>query len=113
MNGEVPNIKKWVVFYPVYINSKKTVAEGRRISLTKACENPTCVEIADCCGHLKLANAIEVCSCMICDVTNLIPFLFLFHCGNSGKNKIKSNMNFLCLIRNLRFQVTYKYFPQW
>ncbi|XWS19946.1 hypothetical protein CRYUN_Cryun31cG0059300 [Craigia yunnanensis] len=60
MNGEVPNIKKWVVFYPVYINSKKTVAEGRRISLTKACENPSCVEIAECCSHLKLANAIEI-----------------------------------------------------
>ncbi|XVE88492.1 hypothetical protein DITRI_Ditri19aG0073600 [Diplodiscus trichospermus] len=60
MNGEVPNIKKWVVLYPVYINSKKTVAEGRQISLTKACENPTCAEIADCCGHLKLANAIEI-----------------------------------------------------
>ncbi|MBA0868055.1 hypothetical protein Goshw_008198 [Gossypium schwendimanii] len=67
MNGEVPNIKKWVVFYPVYINSKKTVAEGRRISLAKACENPTCVEIADCCNHLKVPNAIEVCSCVICD----------------------------------------------
>ncbi|XVF40019.1 hypothetical protein PTKIN_Ptkin01aG0078900 [Pterospermum kingtungense] len=60
MNGEVLNIKKWVVFYPVYINSKKTVAEGRRISLTKACENPTCAEIADCCSHLKLAHAIEI-----------------------------------------------------
>ncbi|XP_022715428.1 signal recognition particle 19 kDa protein [Durio zibethinus] len=60
MNGDIPNIKKWVVFYPVYINSKKTVAEGRRISLTKACENPTCAEIADCCSHLKLANAIEI-----------------------------------------------------
>ncbi|XWS18726.1 hypothetical protein CRYUN_Cryun32bG0069300 [Craigia yunnanensis] len=60
MNGEVHNTKKWVVFYPVYINSKKTVAEGRRISLTKACENPTCAEISDCCSHLKLANAIEI-----------------------------------------------------
>ncbi|GMI72356.1 hypothetical protein like AT1G48160 [Hibiscus trionum] len=60
MNGEVPNIKKWVVFYPVYINSKKTVAEGRRISLAKACENPTCVEIADCCSHLKVPNAVEI-----------------------------------------------------
>ncbi|EOY27488.1 Signal recognition particle [Theobroma cacao] len=60
MNGEISNIKKWVVFYPVYINSKKTVAEGRRISLTKACENPTCAEIADCCSHLKLVNAIEI-----------------------------------------------------
>ncbi|GKV29558.1 hypothetical protein SLEP1_g38474 [Rubroshorea leprosula] len=45
--------------YPVYINSKKTVAEGRRISLSKACENPTCVEIGDCCNHLKLPSVIE------------------------------------------------------
>ncbi|OMO65886.1 Signal recognition particle, SRP19 subunit [Corchorus olitorius] len=60
MNGELANIKKWVVFYPVYINSKKTVAEGRRISTAKACENPTCAEISDCCNHLKLVNAIEI-----------------------------------------------------
>jgi signal recognition particle subunit SRP19 len=60
MDGGVPNIKKWVVLYPVYINSKKTIAEGRRISAEKACENPTCVEIGDCCGHLKLPFAIEV-----------------------------------------------------
>lgn len=61
MDGEVPNIKKWIVFYPVYINSKKTIAEGRRLSTSKACENPTCAEIGDCCSHLKLPFAIEVC----------------------------------------------------
>ncbi|XP_011039164.1 PREDICTED: signal recognition particle 19 kDa protein-like [Populus euphratica] len=60
MDDGVPNIKKWVVLYPVYINSKKTIAEGRRISAEKACENPTCVEIGDCCGHLKLPFAIEI-----------------------------------------------------
>lgn len=60
MDGGLPNIKKWVVLYPVYINSKKTIAEGRRISAEKACENPTCVEIGDCCGHLKLPFAIEI-----------------------------------------------------
>ncbi|WJZ86837.1 hypothetical protein VitviT2T_006256 [Vitis vinifera] len=60
MDGEVPNIKKWIVFYPVYINSKKTIAEGRRLSTSKACENPTCVEIGDCCSHLKLPFAIEI-----------------------------------------------------
>ncbi|KAL4643282.1 hypothetical protein ACB098_02G069300 [Castanea mollissima] len=60
MDRETPNIKKWTVFYPVYINSKKTVAEGRRISLSNACENPTCLEINDCCGHLKLPCAIEL-----------------------------------------------------
>ena len=65
MDGEVPNIKKWIVLYPVYINSKKTIAEGRRIGLSKACENPTCAKIGDCCSHLKLPFAIEVCYCVI------------------------------------------------
>ncbi|KAL9374943.1 hypothetical protein Peur_031822 [Populus x canadensis] len=60
MDGGMPNIKKWVVLYPVYINSKKTIAEGRRISVEKACENPTCLEIGDCCSHLKLPFAIEI-----------------------------------------------------
>ncbi|KAJ4823363.1 hypothetical protein Tsubulata_047585 [Turnera subulata] len=58
--GGDPNIKKWVVLYPVYINSKKTLAEGRRIRTEKACENPTCVEIGDCCHHLKVPYVIEI-----------------------------------------------------
>ncbi|KAG0526029.1 hypothetical protein BDA96_06G110000 [Sorghum bicolor] len=53
-------IKKWNVIYPVYLNSKKTVAEGRRIAAAKACPDPTCVEIADCCSHLKIPHAIEL-----------------------------------------------------
>ncbi|PIA49247.1 hypothetical protein AQUCO_01300237v1 [Aquilegia coerulea] len=60
MDGEAINIKKWIVFYPIYINSKKTIAEGQRISATKACENPTCVEIADSCRYLQLPSAIEI-----------------------------------------------------
>ncbi|KAH0895211.1 hypothetical protein HID58_057640 [Brassica napus] len=60
MDGGTLNIKKWVVMYPVYINSKKSVAEGRRISLSKACENPNCIEISDCCKHLKLPSAVEI-----------------------------------------------------
>ncbi|XP_022979984.1 signal recognition particle 19 kDa protein [Cucurbita maxima] len=60
MDGEIPNIKRWVVLYPIYINSKKTIAEGRRIGVSKACENPTCAEIGDCCSHLKLPFAIEI-----------------------------------------------------
>ncbi|QHO29263.1 Signal recognition particle 19 kDa protein [Arachis hypogaea] len=35
------------------------MAEGRRIGLSKACENPTCAEIGDCCNYLKLPFAIE------------------------------------------------------
>ncbi|URE26827.1 Signal recognition particle 19 kDa [Musa troglodytarum] len=60
MQIDPANIKKWNVIYPVYINSKKTVAEGRRISATKACENPTCIEIGDCCSYLKIPFAIEL-----------------------------------------------------
>ncbi|XP_019151630.1 PREDICTED: signal recognition particle 19 kDa protein [Ipomoea nil] len=60
MDGNIQNIKKWIVFYPIYINSKKTIAEGRRISVSKACENPTCAEIQDCCNHLKIPSAIEI-----------------------------------------------------
>ncbi|CAN6898260.1 unnamed protein product [Brassica oleracea] len=59
-NNGMLNVKKWVVMYPVYINSKKTVAEGRRISLSKACESPNCIEISDCCKHLKLSSAVEI-----------------------------------------------------
>jgi len=58
--GSSLNIKKWMVIYPVYINSKKTIAEGRRIGAEKACENPTCLEINDCCQHLKIPCAIEL-----------------------------------------------------
>ncbi|CAJ1952922.1 unnamed protein product [Sphenostylis stenocarpa] len=57
---DLPNIKKWIVMYPIYINSKKTMAEGRRIVVAKACENPTCAEIGDCCSYLKLPFAIEI-----------------------------------------------------
>nr|GMC99932.1 signal recognition particle 19 kDa protein [Ipomoea batatas] len=60
MDGNAQNIKKWIVFYPIYINSKKTIAEGRRICVSKACENPTCAEIQDCCNHLKVPSAIEI-----------------------------------------------------
>ena len=54
------SIKKWKIIYPVYLNSKKTVAEGRRIATPKACPDPTCIEIADSCGYLKIRCAIEV-----------------------------------------------------
>ncbi|KAH9766455.1 Signal recognition particle 19 kDa protein [Citrus sinensis] len=60
MDAQTARIKKWVILYPVYINSKKTIAEGRRISASKACENPTCIEIADCCQYLKIPHAIEI-----------------------------------------------------
>ncbi|XP_071340177.1 signal recognition particle 19 kDa protein isoform X1 [Trachinotus anak] len=39
--------ERFICLYPVYINSKKTLAEGRRIPAEKAVENPSCTEIRD------------------------------------------------------------------
>ncbi|XP_074526735.1 signal recognition particle 19 kDa protein [Halichoeres trimaculatus] len=39
--------ERFICLYPVYINSKKTLAEGRRIPAEKAVENPSCAEIRD------------------------------------------------------------------
>ncbi|MGH0182877.1 UNVERIFIED_CONTAM: hypothetical protein FKN15_010713, partial [Acipenser sinensis] len=32
---------RFICIYPAFINSKKTIAEGRRIPIDKAVENPT------------------------------------------------------------------------
>ncbi|KAL0965804.1 hypothetical protein UPYG_G00285930 [Umbra pygmaea] len=39
--------ERFICIYPSYLNSKKTLAEGRRIPSEKAVENPTCAEIND------------------------------------------------------------------
>uniref|UniRef100_A0A671KGY4 Signal recognition particle 19 kDa protein n=1 Tax=Sinocyclocheilus anshuiensis TaxID=1608454 RepID=A0A671KGY4_9TELE len=39
--------ERFMCIYPAYINSKKTLAEGRRIPAEKAVENPSCAEIRD------------------------------------------------------------------
>ncbi|KAH7316217.1 hypothetical protein KP509_21G083300 [Ceratopteris richardii] len=50
---------RWVIIYPIYMNSKKTLAEGRRLAISQSCENPTASEIGDCCAFLNLAFCIE------------------------------------------------------
>ncbi|XP_057212151.1 signal recognition particle 19 kDa protein [Triplophysa rosa] len=39
--------ERFLCIYPSYINNKKTLAEGRRIPVEKAVENPSCAEIRD------------------------------------------------------------------
>ncbi|KAJ8380946.1 hypothetical protein SKAU_G00017240 [Synaphobranchus kaupii] len=41
------NKERFMCIYPAYVNSKKTLAEGRRIPSGKSVENPTCAEIGD------------------------------------------------------------------
>ncbi|PKK26112.1 signal recognition particle 19kDa [Columba livia] len=42
--------KAFICIYPAYLNNKKTIAEGRRIPIDKAVENPTSTEIQDVCA---------------------------------------------------------------
>ena len=41
------NSSRWNTIYPAYLNSNRTVAEGRRISKRKACSDPRWQEIKD------------------------------------------------------------------
>ncbi|KAK5647154.1 hypothetical protein RI129_002046 [Pyrocoelia pectoralis] len=38
---------RWICIYPAYINSKKTLAQGRKIAKEKCVENPTHQEMRD------------------------------------------------------------------
>ncbi|PSN30640.1 Signal recognition particle 19 kDa protein [Blattella germanica] len=54
--------ERWVCIYPAYINSKKTLAEGRRIPKDKASiavENPTHQEIRDVLAAAGLKVGVE------------------------------------------------------
>uniref|UniRef100_A0AAF5DCB0 Signal recognition particle 19 kDa protein n=1 Tax=Strongyloides stercoralis TaxID=6248 RepID=A0AAF5DCB0_STRER len=49
---------KWICIYPLYLNSTKTIKEGRVISKNFACENPTSKEICSILSSEGL-NVIE------------------------------------------------------
>ncbi|XP_022308952.1 signal recognition particle 19 kDa protein-like [Crassostrea virginica] len=39
--------ERWICIYPAYLNSRKTVSEGRRLPKDKCVDNPTYTEIKD------------------------------------------------------------------
>eukprot|EP00466_Bigelowiella_natans_P018673 jgi/Bigna1/80504/fgenesh1_pg.71_\ len=51
--------KKWAIFYPNYINSLRTYAQGRKIAKKDCCDNPTALEIAHIASALKLRFVLE------------------------------------------------------
>ncbi|KAH3796788.1 signal recognition particle 19 kDa protein-like [Dreissena polymorpha] len=51
--------ERWVCIYPAYINSKKTVKEGRRIPKEKCVDNPLYTEIRDVCLSAGLIVGVE------------------------------------------------------
>jgi signal recognition particle subunit SRP19 len=50
----------WKTIYPVYINTRKTIAEGRRVSRTYAADNPTLNDIAEVAKHFGLKAVVQV-----------------------------------------------------
>ncbi|XP_059164019.1 signal recognition particle 19 kDa protein-like [Physella acuta] len=51
--------ERWICIYPAYLNSKKTLKEGRRIPKSKAVENPICAEIRDVCATTGFTLGVE------------------------------------------------------
>jgi len=52
-------MSRWICIYPAYLNSKKSLSEGRKIALAKAVENPTCGEIRDVLVNAGFKLAVE------------------------------------------------------
>ncbi|KAK9512665.1 hypothetical protein O3M35_001039 [Rhynocoris fuscipes] len=51
--------ERWICIYPAYVNSKKTIAEGRRVPKDKAVENPTYQEIRDVLSAAGMKVGVE------------------------------------------------------
>ncbi|XP_059046048.1 signal recognition particle 19 kDa protein [Achroia grisella] len=52
-------IERWICIYPAYMNSKKTLAEGRKLPRAYCVENPTHQEIRDVLLATGLHVAVE------------------------------------------------------
>eukprot|EP01123_Difflugia_compressa_P004139 TRINITY_DN15497_c0_g1_i1.p1 TRINITY_DN15497_c0_g1~~TRINITY_DN15497_c0_g1_i1.p1 ORF type:complete len:162 (-),score=25.85 TRINITY_DN15497_c0_g1_i1:205-624(-) len=57
------DFSRWICIYPVYIDSKKTCQEGRRIPKNKSVDNPKPSEIADVCRQMGFQCIIEAEKC--------------------------------------------------
>ncbi|KAK6012730.1 SRP19 protein [Ostertagia ostertagi] len=51
--------KRWVVIYPTYLDSKKSLQQGRKIPKELGVENPTSVEIFDVLSASGLNPVLE------------------------------------------------------
>jgi len=54
-----PNCKRWAIFWPTYINAKKSPKEGRRIPQSKAVDNPSIPEIVEVLKSLQFPHVVE------------------------------------------------------
>ena len=88
---------RWPVLYPNYIDSKKTIPQGRRVSKENACPDPAVQDMAEVCRYLKLDHVMEVGS------ITLDPCLPVSHHLNSRINSIHVTGLFLVV-----FEFDYK-----
>jgi len=51
--------ERWICVYPIYINSKRTYSQGRKIPKSRSVENPTYTEIRDVCAQAGLTIGVE------------------------------------------------------
>ncbi|XP_041355767.1 signal recognition particle 19 kDa protein-like [Gigantopelta aegis] len=51
--------ERWICIYPAYLNSRKTLKEGRKIPKTKSVDNPSYAEIKDVCAAAGLTLGVE------------------------------------------------------
>merc|ERR1711991_13767 len=59
---------RWTIFYPAYIDKKKTIPEGRRVAKASCCENPLPSEIMEVCDYLNLPAVLEADKCYPRDI---------------------------------------------
>jgi len=51
--------ERWICIYPAYLNSKKTIKEGRKVAKAKSIPDPVCAEIRDVCAAAGLTLGVE------------------------------------------------------
>jgi len=51
--------ERWICIYPAYLNSKKTRAEGRKIPIDKAVENPNYQELKEVLANAGFVIGVE------------------------------------------------------
>ncbi|CEL94010.1 unnamed protein product [Vitrella brassicaformis CCMP3155] len=60
MSADEPDVSRWNIIYPNYIDKKKTLPEGRRIPLANAVETPKLQEMVEICKHLGVEHKPEL-----------------------------------------------------
>jgi signal recognition particle subunit SEC65 len=94
---------RWTVIYPAYLNSKKTLSEGRRIPIKNAVENPTLNEIKDVLVNAGFQIELEVNKTYPRELNkheNLSRGRIRVHLKNDDNNSVNANFPTSKLICN-------------